>query len=300
VALGLAVVTYAALAVRERAVSWTASALLLPFVSLGVASAASASREAQAGVFALWAGFALVAWQLERRDGDARRGGVHLTAAALLLTVALWWLLWPRPLMMVAALAAWGVAVATLCRAETRGLPLVGVAVPLVLAAGSAIDQLAMRRPFAYVPFTTRSSMSALAATVGLGIAVAVLARGVGVPSRLAGRAVRLGAVIGFVILWGRMELAGAWTPDLAGFLLIAYYAACGLGSILVGRRLGVSRLRLAGLGLAIYAAVKAIVEASDIGELALRVGAYGAVGVFLLAAGYLYREARVRYGVSP
>jgi uncharacterized membrane protein len=86
------------------------------------------------------------------------------------------------------------------------------------------------------------------------------------------------------------MEVAGAWSPDIAGFLLIAYYAACGLGSIIAGRRFGVGRLRLAGLGLAIYAAVKAIMEASDIGELLLRVGAYGAVGVFLLAAGYMYR----------
>lgn len=91
------------------------------------------------------------------------------------------------------------------------------------------------------------------------------------------------------------MELAGGWTPDVAAFLLIAYYAACGLGSILAGRRFGVGRLRLAGLALAIYAAVKAIVEASDIGEVLLRVGAYGAVGVFLLAAGYVYREARGR-----
>ena len=79
-----------------------------------------------------------------------------------------------------------------------------------------------------------------------------------------------------------------------AVFLLIAYYAACGLASILAGQRYAVGRLRLAGLALAIYAAVKAIAEASEIGGLLLRVGAYGAVGVFLLAAGYLYREGRV------
>jgi hypothetical protein len=88
------------------------------------------------------------------------------------------------------------------------------------------------------------------------------------------------------------MEVAEGWSPDIAAFLLIAYYAACGVGSILAGRRFGVGRLRFAGLGLAIYAAVKAIMQASEIGELMLRVGAYGAVGVFLLAAGYIYREA--------
>jgi hypothetical protein len=180
-------------------------------------------------------------------------------------------------------------------------LPLVAVAVPLGLAALSAIDQLMTRRAYAYVPFWTRSSASALAATLGLALAGVVLARGQGEPSRWAERGVRLGAVIGFAIVWGRMEVAGAFTPDLAAFLLIAYYAACGLGSILAGRRFGVGRLRLAGLGLAVYAAVKAIAEASEIGSLPLRVGAYGAVGVFLLAAGYLYRERetgeRTAYG---
>ena len=104
-------------------------------------------------------------------------------------------------------------------------------------------------------------------------------------------RPARLGAVVGFAILWGRMEMAGAFNRDLATFLLTAYYAACGVASIIVGRRMGVQRLRLAGLALATYAAVKAVVEASAIGALALRVGVYGAVGFFLLGAGYLYRE---------
>jgi uncharacterized membrane protein len=91
------------------------------------------------------------------------------------------------------------------------------------------------------------------------------------------------------------MEMAQAFTPDLSAFLLIAYYAACGLGSIIAGRMMGVQPLRLAGLTLAIYAAVKAVVEASSIGGVPLRVGAYGAVGVFLLGAGYLYRERTVK-----
>ncbi|MFL5608508.1 MAG: hypothetical protein ACJ8AD_18785, partial [Gemmatimonadaceae bacterium] len=91
------------------------------------------------------------------------------------------------------------------------------------------------------------------------------------------------------------MEMAQAFSPDLSSFLLIAYYAACGLASIVAGRILGVQPLRLAGLTLAIYAAVKAVVEASLITGVLLRVGAYGAVGVFLLGAGYLYRERTVR-----
>jgi hypothetical protein len=42
----------------------------------------------------------------------------------------------------------------------------------------------------------------------------------------------------------------------------------------------------------AIYAAAKAVIEATNIGGLMLRVGCYAAVGAFLLGAGYLYRNA--------
>jgi hypothetical protein len=292
VALALAAVTYAALWVRRRAALWTPSALALPFVSLGIIAPWSTSRTGEFGVLMLWALFAAAAWQAERVRGEPKRGGAHLTAAALLGTLAIGWLLWPRPLGLVVALCGWSVVAALACRGETRPLPLVGIVVPLAIAALSAMDQLATRRAFAYVPFGTRSSASAASVTVALGLAGAALSLAASAPSRAADRAVRLGTLIGFAILWGRMELAGAWSPDVAAFLLIAYYAGCGLGAILAGRRFAVSRLRLAGLGLAIYAAVKAIAQASDIGELLLRVGAYGAVGVFLLAAGYLYRES--------
>jgi hypothetical protein len=291
VALTLAAVTYAALWVRRRSALWTASALALPLVSLGIASAWSTTRLAQAAVFGVWSVFALAAWRAERLRGELFRGGAHLTAGALLATAGIGWALWPSPLAFVAALAGVGVLAAVACRAEARPLPVIGVATPLGIAALSAMDQLASRQPYAYAPFATRSSASALSVTIGLALAGLALG-GSEVPARIADRAVRLAALIGFAILWGRVEVAGGWTPDVAAFLLIAYYAACGVGSILAGRRFGVGRLRLAGLGLAIYAAVKAIVEASEIGELMLRVGAYGAVGVFLLVAGYIYREA--------
>ena len=292
IALALAAVTYAALFVRRRAAFWTASALTLPFVSLGIASAWTSSRAEQAWVFALWSLMAFAAWRVERVRGEGGRGGAHLVAGALLGAAGVGWLLWPSPLPLVGALASWGVLIGWACRGEVRPLPLIGVAVPLGAAALAAMDQLASRQAYAYAPFATRSSASALMVVLGLAAAGAALGADTGSPSRVASRAVRLGSLVGFGILWGRMELAGGWSPDLAAFLLIAYYAACGLGLIIAGRRYSVGRLRLAGLGLAIYAAVKAIMQASDIGALPLRVGAFGAVGVFLLAAGYVYREA--------
>lgn len=117
------------------------------------------------------------------------------------------------------------------------------------------------------------------------------IARGTGVAKQWADRGTRLGLLIGFVIVWGRMEVAQAFSADLSAFLLSSYYAACGVGSIVAGRRLGLRRLRIAGLGLALYAAFKALVEVTEIQSLPLRVGAYAAVGVFLLGAGWLYRE---------
>ncbi|MDQ6634949.1 MAG: hypothetical protein M3Z10_09365, partial [Gemmatimonadota bacterium] len=290
-------VTYAALLVhRSWRPLWTASALVLPLLSLAVAQTVSTSRRAHAAVFGIWTVFALAAWQAERRRGEPTRGGAHLLAAGLLGTVAVGELLWPYPLGLVAGLIAWGLVMAASLHDELSPLPLIAVAVALGSAALSALDQLASRQAYAYVPFLTRSSASALIATLGLGIAGLLIARAPGErDTKWADRAVRLGAVAAFAILWGRMEMAQAFSPDLSTFLLIAYYAGCGLASILAGRILGVRPLRIAGLGLAIYAAVKAVVEASLIGGVLLRVGAYGAVGVFLLGAGYLYRERASR-----
>ena len=100
----------------------------------------------------------------------------------------------------------------------------------------------------------------------------------------LIGRSIRLGVLIGFLIVRGRMEVAQAYRPYLAGLLLTSYYVGCGGASIVAGRRLGIGHLRAAVLGLALYAAV----EVTDIGSVGLRVGSYAAVGMFLLSAGYL------------
>jgi uncharacterized membrane protein len=301
IALAVAAVTYAALLVRRpRQPYWMSSALVLPLVSLAIASAGTGGREpAQGLVFAVWAMFALAAWRFERIRSELRRGGVHLLAGGVLGSIGVAMLLWPHPLALVAGLAAWGVVLSALVSEETSVLPLIAVAVALGAAALSAVDQLASRQAYAYVPFMTRSSASALCATLGLALAGAVLGRGRGAAAQWADRPVRLGALIGFVILWGRMELAEAFSRDLATFLLIAYYAACGLASIIVGRTLLIQRLRVAGLALAIFAAVKAVMHASEIGGVLLRVGAYGAVGVFLLGAGYLYRERRGEGGTD-
>ena len=294
VALGIASVTYASLLARQpSARHWTASALLLPLVSLGIAYASAGSGEREAAVLALWTAFALGAWRIEASAQDEHRAGAHLLMAGILGSLAVTAWLWGTPFAFVAGLAAWGVVIAGLSRNEQSPLPLGGACLALGASAISAVDQLASRSAFSYTPFLTRSSASAFVAAVGIGVGGEMLALGDGAPGRVADRPVRLGVLIGFLILWGRMEVAQAFNSDLASFLLASYYAACGVGSIIAGRKLEIGRLRVGGLMLALYAAVKAVVEVTDIGSILLRVGAYAAVGVFLLGAGYLYREQR-------
>lgn len=294
VAVAVAAVTYAALWMRVASMRlWASSALLLPLVSLGLAFAGAGDSITRGAVFATWTAFALVAWRLERTRADDERAGAHLLAAAYLGIFAVTAWLWEMPLPFVAGLAAWGTVVAGLSRNEGSWWPLAGAALALGAAALSSIDQLASRSAYSYTPFATRSSASALCAALGIGLAGELIGRGRGGAAQVADRPVRLGVLIGFLIVWGRMEVAQAFSHDLASFLLTSYYAACGVGSIVAGRRLGIARLRVAGLALAVYAALKAVVEVTDIGSILLRVGAYAAVGVFLLGAGYLYRDER-------
>lgn len=300
VAVAIAGITYAALAVRgvqER--YWTSSALLLPFLSLGIAHAGARGDVVEGVVFASWTAFALASWRIEAKADDDARAGTHLLAAALVGCLGITALLWDHPLPFVAGLSAWAVIVAALGRNERSALPLVGIAVALGGAALSSMDQLASRYAYSFTPFFTRSSASAACAAAGIGLTAWLIAGGSGRAREIAGRSVRIGVLVGFLILWGRMELAQAFSRDLAAFLLTSYYAACGVASIVAGRRLGIGRLRAAGLALALYAGLKGVVQVTDIDSVALRVGAYAAVGVFLLGAGYLYREVRERADLS-
>jgi hypothetical protein len=68
--------------------------------------------------------------------------------------------------------------------------------------------------------------------------------------------------------------------------------------AIQFGRSRRVAAARQAGLALALYAAVKAIVQVSAIDPVGLRVGSYLLVGGFLLAVGFWYRAAGDRPAV--
>ncbi|HET7457416.1 MAG TPA: DUF2339 domain-containing protein [Gemmatimonadaceae bacterium] len=208
------------------------------------------------------------------------------SAAAVLL------LLSDHPVAAAAALAAHGALWTVFAARERAVLTLLPAATSLLASSWWAAILLDQRRPYAYVPFMTSASLAALAAVAGVTAFGLVAARGdwrhplpVKQPR---GAAIALGATAAF--LWGNAELAHAFSPDLATFLLIGYYAAVGIVTILVGRRKTLAGARRVGLGLAVFAALKALAQASGLTSVGLRVGSYLLVGLFLLGVAYLYR----------
>lgn len=292
VSAALLVTTYATLWVdRPEQPLWVTSALLLPLLSLGVASARTTNDDAQGVVFLIWGFAALAMWRAERWRRLPTHGSAHQLLAILLAGLGTASMLWPDPLPLVAGLGVVGVAAAFLARAEPTALPAIGLVLVLGGAGLSAFDQLASLQSYAYTPFASRASASALVALLSLAGAAFVLEGGKGVTTEVLSRRVRVGATVALAFAWGRMEFVHAYSRDAGTFLLTFYYAATGVAGIVAGRKLSSQPLRVAGLAVAIYAGAKAVIEATDIGSLLLRVGCFAAVGVFLLGAGYLYRN---------
>jgi len=299
VAGALLVTTYLALWISEPPQKlWSASALLLPLMSLGVAEARAGGLATRSALFAGWGLVALAMWRVERWRARPERGGVHLLLATMLFAIGTASWFWSNPLALVSGLGGVGLAASFLVRDEESPLPTVGPVLVLCGAAISAIDQLASLRPYAYIPFASRASASALVAVLSVAGAAVILPGGRGSPARVFSRANWFGASVALAFIWGRMEMVHAFSRDASTFLLTLYYAATGVTGIVAGRRTDTKAFRIAGLMVAIYAAAKAVIEATNITGLGLRVGCYAAVGVFLLGAAYLYRNAEV--GTQP
>jgi hypothetical protein len=164
---------------------------------------------------------------------------------------------------------------------------MVAALLPFALAAPWANMLLFERPAFEYPPFLTSESLAGASVTAAGFIGWRLL------PER-AGKS-EIGWALLFALplfFWIRAELVHAIRPEVATFLLILYYAVAGVIVIAAGRRWSIPALRSAGLVLAIYAAGKAIVEASGLTMIGLRVGSYLLVGGFLLAVAYWYRAA--------
>ena len=301
VSAGLLVTTYVALWVDQPPQKfWAPSVALLPLLSLGVAEARASWSAAQSALLAAWGLVALGMWRAERWRAKTERGSMHLLLAILLVASGTAHWLWPNPFSLVAGLGLVALAAAALARDEEHAVPVPGVVVVLIGAALSAIDQLMSLRPYAYTPFATRASASAFVAVLSVAGAGYIIERGRGAAARLFTRVNWVGATVALTFIWGRMEMVQAYSRDTSTFLLTLYYASTGVAGIVAGRRLDSKPFRVAGLVVAIYAAAKAVIEATNISGLMLRVGCYAAVGVFLLGAAYLYRNAGAGEDASP
>ena len=300
VSVGLVATTYAALWInRPGEILWEASALVLPLLSLGVAEARAEGSAARSLVLVGWGLVALAMWRAERWRSRFERGGVHLLLGTLLVAIGTAYWFWPNPLAFVAALGALALIGTFLVRDEESALPTIGPVLVLIGVAISAIDQLASLQAYAYTPFATRASASAFVALLSVAGSAVLLLSGRGSPSRVFSRTNWVAATVGLAFIWGRMEMVHAFSRDASTFLLTLYYAATGVAGIVAGRRADNKGFRVAGLVVAIYAALKAVIEATNIDNLLLRVGCYAAVGVFLLGAAYLYRNADIGEEVS-
>lgn len=197
------------------------------------------------------------------------------------------------------ATAAFGVA----CALLTRRFALSGIgfagAIWLTAATVVAFDALNLHGAFTARPFLTVASIAGAAVSAAWILLSWHTARNLRPGSALAQDLPRsVIRIAGWVVafFWVRQELARAFSPDAAGFLLVAWYAVSGVGSIFVARARALPMLRQAGLGLALFAAVTAVTQASLLG-IGWRVASYLLTGVFLLGVAWSYRITRTSAG---
>jgi uncharacterized membrane protein len=261
------------------------------FFLAAVTTTSTPSSVAQGALALGWAAMSVAAaWVSD----EVRRGAYRLLAslfvfAAILLTLE------PEPVARIAVLSAYAAILAVLARAAATGWLVPALFLALVAGAGWSHELLAERRPYSYAPFVTAASMAAFANVLAWWVASWQASRlrlegGEALGSEQRTFLWLLGGAA--ALFWIRAELMHAYSPDLSTFLLILFYAFTGVLAILIGRWRQLPLARRAGLALAIYAAIKSVVQASGVESIGLRVGSYLLAGLFLLAVAYWYRAA--------
>ncbi|MEO5567440.1 MAG: DUF2339 domain-containing protein [Gemmatimonadaceae bacterium] len=237
----------------------------------------------------------LAIWMTHRTRGEPEAGRYASTASL----IALWIVpaaFFDHHLARVAGTAAMSI-VLMLTALRMNRLPFVaGAFGGLVLAAFWAIIDADARARFAYSPFFTIESLGAGIATLGWVGAARIVSSVDFLPEldakvRVSIREAFITGASVTAFFWGVAELQGAWNESASKSLLIVYYAATGALLIHLGRTRDVKHMRFMGLGLALWAAWKATLEAFSIPNAAARIAVFLAVGMFLLAVAYWYRR---------
>lgn len=271
-------------------------ALALPlglFVAAIVATPGPHSSQS-ATVGAVWSVLAIM---MTYRNRAKSEGDMFATTASLTV-------LWivpaaipeSQPLARVIGAIAVGLVLLLLAQRLGRKPFAGGGLASLAIASLWALSVLENRPPFSYAPFATWASIVTIGAIGGWLVARRISRQAAFLPTvddkarkTLDMVVVTGGAATAF--LWGRAELAGAWNVTASTALLITYYAATGTLMIWLGRERRVKPWRIIGLLLTLLAAGKALVEAFEVPNVAVRIVIFFAVSAFLIAVGYWYRS---------
>ena len=307
-AIGTATVFVSLFHYNESDDGWLAGTLVLPLAFLAAAlvpledawSARGALIALGWAVGAAAAGLLPGAGSSRAVDGrtlderfEERRREALWTIAGLASGLAIVLAVSENDLQLALGMAAHAAGVSLVMRRARAGLLLLPALLSLAVATYAAGLLYDLRPPYSYTPFFTRASVAGLGVVLAWGVFGWNAAR-TELDRPLAPRERGIVASLGIIaaFLWGHFELASAFSPDISTFLLIFYYAACGVAAIFVGRRDSLSDLRRVGLALAIFAALKAVAEGYELEQVGLRVGSFLLVGGFLLAVAYWYRAA--------
>ncbi len=274
---------------REFAV-WLMSVILVPGLFL------VAALEPLRPVAGPVAGSVVLAWALAYSACSlftkGVRRGVLITAGGFAGLFAIQLLLDRIPGAVPVVLAAYAVLLSVVSKREQQPAVLLAAGASLVSGFSIAAWRLVSAAGYTTTPFLSVDSLG-MASAVGAALvgAYGALPEKVSLSDTVFGR-VRAGVCVALALgfIWGDLELRRAVSADVSTFLLIAYYASCGVLAIYQGRVRGERGLRQVGLSLSVLAALYAIGAASDVGQIGLRVGSYLLAGVFLLGVAWWYR----------
>ena len=239
----------------------------------------------------------LLAFAARRAPRSSRHAAV--AACAVLVFSAIFMLNLEEPAGRVLALLALSLAAIGL----NRLLPSISWIATAMIAALTAIvysfGALVAQTPFRYTPFSTEASVTALVITAFLAL-VALLHRWIAdtMPSDNALEtdltiAVNTSRAAPWVwaFLWFYLELSKAYSRSTSTLLLVIYFASTAVAAVAVGHIRASARIRQIGLGLALLAALTAVVGATSYFDIGARVLAYLVTSAFLLGIAYWYRR---------
>ena len=261
--------------------SWMDGALIpgLFLCALGIALGSDAAPAFGAAAVVLFASAA-------RRSETLRAALAVTTWAAAMWATSL--CTRSTPTVSVAALAWGSIALLWLGHAGAPSASWTWTSRISLAIAGLWSLMLVSTRPlYASLPFATVESASAFAVALAWAAALYAARKDDDEASVVTAR-MGLG-VFGF--LWGHQELVHAVSPAASSLLLMGYYAVASVGFVGWGRARRSARLRRAGLGLGVIAALLAARTAWHLPGAGTRIAGYLLVSVFLLGIAWWYRQ---------